>query len=87
MTFNSTLNTINAFLPPPPTVDKVPAPLRSNPGSATVSIITKNVEVPDRFRDLTYTNVPLERMLSLTKTLMFQSFIYIGKQPQYFGHI
>jgi len=33
MTFTSTFNTFNDFLPPP--VDKVHAPLKSNPGSAT----------------------------------------------------
>jgi len=36
MTFTSTINTFNAFLPPPPLTKSTPPPLRSNPESATV---------------------------------------------------
>ena len=43
--FTSNVNTFKYFLNPPPPVDKVHAPLRSNPGSATAEVFRKQVRV------------------------------------------
>ena len=52
-TFPSTFNIFNDFLPPPPPVDKVHAPPRSNPRAATAdrfrpnpTILPKDTIVP-----------------------------------------
>ena len=41
MTFTSTLNTFNDFLPPPPFTKSTP-PLMSNPGSANEHLVVNN---------------------------------------------